>query len=199
MTTIHEATGYQPSQTILEKIVALPRKNFSSILTFYYHRTVRAINAGEEDIPKLLSDLDLALSFVKAKDNNDPFVVYEEMPDTIAHAILRTMGNSITDYNISLRGLPTTEECKAKQCLEQGTKYLGHSCPEMLRNIQELVCQIFFIGSDCPEENCAFSLTSAVTQGMVFINGEYHPSRVFLLDKYIHEAAHAYLFLINQE
>lgn len=199
LTTIHEETGYQQSQTILEKIVALPRKNFSSVLTFYYHRTVRTINAGGADILKLLSDLDFALSFVKAKNNNDSFVVYEEMPDTISHAILRTMGNSMTNYNISLRGLPKTEELKAKQCLEQGTKYLEHSCPEMLGNIQELVYQIFFVGSDCPEENCAFSLTSAVTQGMVFINGEYHLSWVFLLDKYIHEAAHAYLFLINQE
>jgi hypothetical protein len=109
LTTIHEETGHQQAQTILEKIIALPKKNFSSILTFYYHHTVRAINAGEEDIPKLLSDLDLALSFVKAKDN----VVYEETPDTISHAILRTMGNSITNYNISLRGLPKTEEIKA--------------------------------------------------------------------------------------
>jgi hypothetical protein len=68
----------------------------------------------------------------------------------------------------------------------------------MLGNIQELVHQIFFVGSDCPEKTCALSLTSAVTQGMVFINGEYYPSWVFLLDKYIHEAAHAYLFLIKK-
>ncbi len=198
LTTIYEETGHQQSQIILEKIIALPKKNFSSILTFYYHHTVRAINEGEY-IPKLLSDLDLVLAFVKEEDNKSSFVVYETMPDTISHAILETMGNSITNYNILLRGLPKTEEIQAKQRLEQGVKYLWHSCPKMLENIQELVHQIFFVGSDCPQKHCALSLTSAVTQGMVFINGVYNPSWVFLLDKYIHEAAHAYLFLINQE
>ncbi|MCU0317857.1 MAG: HEXXH motif-containing putative peptide modification protein [Amoebophilaceae bacterium] len=198
LTTIYKETGHQQSQTILEKIVALPKENFSSILTFYYHHTVRGINAGEH-IPKLLSDLDLVLTFVKEKHHNSSFVVYETMPDTISHTILKTMGHSITDYNISLRGLSKTEEIQAKQCLEQGTKYLWHSCPKMLENMRELVHQIFFVGSDCPQRHCVFSLTSAVTQGIVFINGAYSPSWVFLLDKYVHEAAHAYLFLINQE
>lgn len=105
LTTIYKETGHQRSQTILEKIVALPKQNFSSILTFYYHHTVRAINDGEH-IPKLLLDLDLVLAFVKEKDNNSSFVVYETMPDTISHAILKTMGHSITNYDISLRGLP---------------------------------------------------------------------------------------------
>jgi hypothetical protein len=198
LTTIYEETGHQQSRTILEKIIALPKKDFSSILTFYYHHTVRAINDGEY-IPKLLSDLDLVLAFVKEKDNNSSCVVYEAMPDTISHAILKTMGHSITNYDISLRGLPKTEEIQAKQRLEQGMEYLWNSCPKMLGNIQKLVHQIFFVGSDCPQKHCAFSLTSAVTQGMVFINGEYNPSWVFLLDKYVHEAAHTYLFLINQE
>jgi hypothetical protein len=164
--TMYKETGHQQSQTILEKMIVLPKKNFSSILTFYYHHTVRAISDGKY-IPKLLSDLD-------------------------------TVGNSITNYNISLRGLPKTEEITVKQRLEQGVKYLGHGCPEMLGNVQELVHQIFFVGSDCPEKNCAFSLTNAVTQGIVFINGECNPSWVFLLDKYAHEAAHTYLFLIKK-
>lgn len=198
LTTIYEETGHQQAQTILEKILARPKENFSSILTFYYHHTVKAINAGGY-IPKLLSDLDLALSFVEEKDHNGSFVVYEATPDTISHAMLKTMEASMTNYNISLRGLPQKEEIKAKQRLEQGINYLGNSCPKFLENVQALVHNIFFMGSDCPQKHCAFSLTSAVTQGMVFINGEYNPDWVFLLDKYVHEAAHAYLFLINQE
>lgn len=199
LTTIHEETGYKQAKTILENIEALPRKNFSSILTFYYHHTVRAINEGEEDIPKLLSDLDRVLSFVKEEGNNGLFIVYEAMPDTIAHAILRTMGHSITNYNIALRGLPQTEELKAKQRLEQGVKYLQHNCPKALVSVQELVHQIFFVGSDCPENHYTLALTGVVTQGMVFINAEKNTDWVSLLDKYVHEAAPAYLFLINQE
>jgi hypothetical protein len=198
LTTVYEETGHQQSQTILEKIVALPKENFSSILTFYYHHTVKAINEGGY-IPKVLSDLALALSFVKEKDDNGSFVVYEAMPDTISHAMLKAMGAAITNYNISLRGLPQKEEIKAKQRLEQGIKYLRNSCPKFLGNVQALVHNIFFVGSDCTQKHCAFSLTSAVTQGMVFINGEYNPGWVFLLDKYVHEAAHTYLFLLNQE
>ena len=130
--------------------------------------------------------------------DNGSFVVYETMPDTISHTILKIMGHSVANYHISLRGLPKTEEIQAQQRLDQGAKYLWHSCPQMLENIRELVYQIFFVGSDCPQEYCVLSLTSAVTQGMVFINGAYNPSWVFLLDKYIHEAAHAYLFLISR-
>ncbi|MEO1256079.1 MAG: HEXXH motif-containing putative peptide modification protein, partial [Bacteroidota bacterium] len=199
LTTIHEETGHKQSKTLLEKVETLPKNNFSSILTFYYHHTVKAINGGEKDVPRLLSDLDLALSFVKEKDHNGLFVVYEAMPDTISHTVLKTMGSSITNYNISLRGLPKTEEIKAAQRLEQSVKYLQNNCPEMLVSVQELVQQIFFIGSDCPGKHHTLALTGVVTQGMIFINAEKNTDWISLLDKYIHEAAHAYLFLINQE
>ncbi len=154
LTTIHEESGHQQAQAILEKLDTLTLKDFSSILTFYYHHTVKTVNKEGSDINQLLSDLDLAVSFVHR--NNDCFIAHATMPSTIANEILSTMVRSITNYTFLLRGLSKTKEAEAKHHLEHGIEHLYYSCPELLKNIQTLVDQIFFVGSDSPEKTMFF-------------------------------------------
>jgi len=197
LASIYEETGDKRAQILLEKIEVLNKEYFSSILTFYYHHTVQAINRGDSDIGNMMSKIELALDF--SRHNTDRFLVYATVPSTVSKEILNVTGNSILNYEILLRGLSPSKELKARNNLEKGIAYLHRSCPRLLKNIQTLVDRVFFVGNDSSEESHVLSVTGIRTQGLIFINGEYDSSWVFLLDKYVHEAAHAYLFLINQE
>lgn len=197
LASIYEETGEKRAQILLEKMEVLDIEYFSSILTFYYHHTVQSINEGDNNISNMILKIERALNF--SCQNTNHFLVYETMPPTVSKEILDVISNSIPNYEILLRGLSSQKELKAKSNLEKGIKYFNKSCPGPLKNIQTLVDRVFFVGSDSPEESHVLSMTGARTQGLIFINGEYGSSWVFLLDKYVHEAAHTYLFLINQE
>jgi len=106
-----------------------------------------------------------------------------------------TMG---TTYKaIQLSRMEPSAEPAVFELIATGEEKLSLVYPELVDEIDALVHTIILFKSEGDTNERALSLTGNRLQSMILINGKFDPSWIFLLDKLVHEAAHAYLFAIN--
>ncbi|WP_061945443.1 aKG-HExxH-type peptide beta-hydroxylase [Collimonas pratensis] len=178
-------------ESLSSYFAGLPVESYNGFFSFIYHKSIELLEESRFDEtsrflqlltePKMLN----AIGLVHAGSINKEIreLIYEEC--------------SNSTYSISIGTLDPEIEAAVYRRLAFGRAVLTHAHPELAQEIDELVQSVTFFVSGRDNKHKAFSVTSNRTQGLILINGDVDPSWIFLLDKWVHEAAHTYLFAIN--
>ncbi|HWW05490.1 aKG-HExxH-type peptide beta-hydroxylase [Collimonas sp.] len=191
LTQLVETKMPQFPETLISYFSSLSVESYNSFFSFIYHKSIELLEESRFDEtsrflqflmePKILSATGLVQAETISREIRE--LIYEEC--------------SNSKYSISIGTLDREIEAAAYQRLAFGRTVLTHAQPELAQEIDELVQSVTFFVSRRDNKHKAFSVTSNRIQGLILINGDIDPSWIFLLDKWIHEAAHTYLFAIN--
>jgi hypothetical protein len=171
----------------------LEEGKFNGFHSHVYHRSISLLEASDfrqvATLLKLVAENDYGekVGFVSQNDLDI------SLRDSVFHSILSGADN----HRIRALPLTTVEERNASSQLSRGIQKLTETYPEFSSELSRLVDSISFFSSGGDTNERALSVTAHTVQSLILINGKYDPSWIFLLDKYVHEGAHTYLFAIN--
>ena len=183
------------AKILIPKYQTLPPDNYNGLFSFYYHKSIEL--AEQSKFTEIYTILSMLLEPRHA--NTSGFVRNEDIADVIREPIFTRFYESIDEYEISMLPLDKEKEYEVFLELKRGIALLDIANPDLSSEIKELVNLYMFFdsGERCINKYKARSATSSATQGLILINGESSPDWIYLIDKWVHEAAHTYLFAIN--
>ncbi|MDW6093421.1 HEXXH motif-containing putative peptide modification protein [Vibrio rhizosphaerae] len=159
-----------------------------------YHHAIELLN--EE---KYIEAKDILASIIYGNvDSHTGIVLNSQIDTTLLNLMLEKSIIGLDSYKIDLEPMEKEADITAKENLEYGMSILKDCESSLYDETKNLVSSIvFFSSKKGVGNNKLYSLTSNAMQSLIMIEGRHNNSWIFLLDKYIHEAAHSLLFAIN--
>jgi len=193
MKAVHVAKPELFTQALVERFDALAVDQLNGFHSLVYHYSIEALgNSQFDEVKRVLEtmiDDDYAglIGYVPAARVDRALKL-----DIFKKAVA---GTSYTQ--MELDDTSPAVERTAGQVLDDGASRLEAVYPELINEVRTLVESVMFFESAGATAERALSFTSNRKQSLILLNGSYDQRWIFLLDKYVHEAAHTYLFSIN--
>lgn len=190
---LHDYDSTRFSSELASSYSIIEVDKFNGFHCFAYHRVIALAEAGDFDAVEhaLRSGID------RKYDDLPKFVRADAVDDSLVSTILDQIILGTTHKGIRLLPLQASNEIDVASELSKGIEFLKMAYPELAIEISNLVRSVLFFDSAGETDERALSFTGDKLTSLILINGTIEPSWIFLLDKYIHEAAHTYLYAIN--
>jgi len=180
------------SHGIISQINSVPEGKFHGFYSVAYHKIIQLIESGSfgeaNRLLKIVIDNKLPTDFIPSDNDLDCDII---------DAIFDASKLGTQRENTSLFLVERAFSGKNYQQLSVGRSILMETCPWLEHEISNLVKHLIFFKCIAAENRQMLSFTASHLQGVILINGGVRRDWIFLLDKWVHEGAHAYLFAID--
>ena len=195
---IKEYDGSIATDDLFAEVQKTPSAQFNGIKCFAYNKAVSLCE--KDDVVSALQSikrhfcLDESVGYYIGSSNEKCGSLIDDLYASIAS------GEGVKHQEkmrVSFQRPPYDQYQSALNLLKKGMGVLRESSQSLFEESAALVRNIGFFSTQDSDEFSFLSLTGNLIQSFIFINSAWNSDWVDVLDKYIHESAHAYLFLIN--
>lgn len=183
------------SEITIDALMAVPASGMNGLFSFVYHRSIELLEESRfAEVGKLFDLL------VEGRYDTLPkFLPADRIDAALFSDILSGISKGTTHKEIRLWAVEPRLEGHAAERIKSGMEKLYKALPDLAFEIDTLVGSVMFFESGGDTTERATSLTGNTFQSLILINAVMEPDWIFLLDKFIHEAAHTYLFAMNRQ